>query len=34
LLLELELTEPSLGFRQTDPAVAMRFASAVRQQLA
>ncbi|MEU4525290.1 hypothetical protein AB0F52_42035 [Amycolatopsis sp. NPDC024027] len=34
LLLELELTEPSLGFRQTDPAAAMRFASAVRQQLA
>lgn len=34
LLLELELVEPSLGFRQTDPAAAMRFASAVRQQLA
>ncbi|MGW3962298.1 ATP-grasp domain-containing protein [Amycolatopsis sp. NPDC005003] len=34
LLLELELTEPSLGFRQTNPAAAMRFASAVRQQLA
>ncbi|MGK3203559.1 ATP-grasp domain-containing protein [Amycolatopsis sp. MEPSY49] len=34
LLLELELTEPSLGFRQTDPAAALRFASAVRQQLA
>ncbi|MEV7095743.1 hypothetical protein AB0M80_23130 [Amycolatopsis sp. NPDC051045] len=34
LLLELELTEPSLGFRQTDSAAAMRFASAVRQQLA
>ncbi|WP_370961442.1 RimK family alpha-L-glutamate ligase [Amycolatopsis sp. cg9] len=34
LLLELELTEPSLGFRQTDPAAATRFASAVRQQLA
>lgn len=34
LLLELELTEPSLGFRQTDPSAAMRFASAVRQQLA
>ncbi|WIV56503.1 ATP-grasp domain-containing protein [Amycolatopsis nalaikhensis] len=33
LLLELELTEPSLGFRQTDPSAAMRFASAVRQQL-
>ena len=34
LLLELELTEPSLGFRQTDPEAATRFASAVRQQLA
>ncbi|WP_103354734.1 RimK family alpha-L-glutamate ligase [Amycolatopsis sp. CA-128772] len=34
LLLELELTEPSLGFRQTDPAATVRFASAVRQQLA
>ncbi|MEV6640824.1 hypothetical protein [Amycolatopsis sp. NPDC051371] len=34
LLLELELTEPSLGFRQTDASAAMRFASAVRQQLA
>ncbi|WIX97922.1 hypothetical protein QRX60_27995 [Amycolatopsis mongoliensis] len=34
LLLELELTEPSLGFRQTDATAAMRFASAVRQQLA
>ena len=34
LLLELELTEPSLGFRQADPAAALRFASAVRQQLA
>ncbi|MGW4523537.1 ATP-grasp domain-containing protein [Amycolatopsis sp. NPDC004378] len=34
LLLELELTEPSLGFRQTDPGAATRFASAVRQQLA
>ncbi|GLY42028.1 ATP-grasp domain-containing protein [Amycolatopsis sp. NBRC 101858] len=34
LLLELELTEPSLGFRQTDEAAALRFASAVRQQLA
>jgi hypothetical protein len=34
LLLELELTEPSLGFRQTDPSAALRFASAVRQQLA
>ncbi|UMP03808.1 RimK family alpha-L-glutamate ligase [Amycolatopsis sp. EV170708-02-1] len=34
LLLELELVEPSLGFRQTDAAAAWRFASAVRQQLA
>jgi len=34
LLLELELTEPSLGFRQTDPVAPLRFASAVRQQLA
>ncbi|WP_410591902.1 RimK family alpha-L-glutamate ligase [Amycolatopsis sp. lyj-23] len=34
LLLELELTEPSLGFRQADEGAAMRFASAVRQQLA
>ncbi|WP_410569966.1 RimK family alpha-L-glutamate ligase [Amycolatopsis sp. cmx-4-61] len=34
LLLELELTEPSLGFRQADEAAPMRFASAVRQQLA
>ncbi len=34
LLLELELTEPSLGFRQADPSAVMRFASAVRQQLA
>lgn len=34
LLLELELTEPSLGFRQADPSAALRFASAVRQQLA
>ncbi|MEU5265639.1 hypothetical protein [Amycolatopsis sp. NPDC021455] len=34
LLLELELTEPSLGFGQADAAAAMRFASAVRQQLA
>ncbi|AUI57939.1 RimK family alpha-L-glutamate ligase [Amycolatopsis sp. BJA-103] len=33
LLLELELVEPSLGFRQTDAAAAWRFASAVRQQL-
>ncbi|MET8996737.1 hypothetical protein [Amycolatopsis sp. NPDC004169] len=34
LLLELELTEPSLGFRQADPEAPVRFASAVRQQLA
>ncbi|SEC38766.1 hypothetical protein SAMN04489727_3571 [Amycolatopsis tolypomycina] len=34
LLLELELTEPSLGFRQTDAGAVTRFASAVRQQLA
>lgn len=34
LLLELELTEPSLGFRQADAAAPLRFASAVRQQLA
>ncbi|EME62041.1 ATP-grasp domain-containing protein [Amycolatopsis decaplanina] len=34
LLLELELVEPSLGFRQADAAAAWRFASAVRQQLA
>ncbi|RSM80185.1 hypothetical protein DL991_11315 [Amycolatopsis sp. WAC 01375] len=34
LLLELELVEPSLGFRQTEAAAAWRFASAVRQQLA
>ncbi|WP_410649471.1 RimK family alpha-L-glutamate ligase [Amycolatopsis sp. cmx-4-54] len=34
LVLELELVEPSLGFRQTDAAAAWRFASAVRQQLA
>ncbi|WP_181772658.1 ATP-grasp domain-containing protein [Amycolatopsis pittospori] len=33
-LLELELVEPSLGFRQTDASAAWRFASAVRQQLA
>ena len=33
LLLELELAEPSLGFRQADAAAALRFASAVRQQL-
>ncbi len=34
LVLELELVEPSLGFRQTDGTAAWRFASAVRQQLA
>ncbi|MEC3976650.1 ATP-grasp domain-containing protein [Amycolatopsis sp. H20-H5] len=34
LLLELELTEPSLGFRQADEDAPLRFASAVRQQLA
>ncbi|HET6710988.1 hypothetical protein [Amycolatopsis sp.] len=34
LLLELELTEPSLGFGQTDTGAVTRFASAVRQQLA
>jgi glutathione synthase/RimK-type ligase-like ATP-grasp enzyme len=34
LLLELELVEPLLGFRQTDASAAWRFASAVRQQLA
>ncbi|KDN17015.1 ATP-grasp domain-containing protein [Amycolatopsis rifamycinica] len=34
LLLELELTEPSLGFRQADASAPTRFASAVRQQLA
>ncbi len=33
LLLELELVEPSLGFRQTDAAAPMRFASAVRAAL-
>ncbi|MFC3449172.1 ATP-grasp domain-containing protein [Amycolatopsis speibonae] len=33
LLLELELVEPSLGFRQTDASAVWRFASAVRQQL-
>ncbi|MET1072362.1 MAG: hypothetical protein ABWY11_06920 [Umezawaea sp.] len=30
LLLELELAEPSLGFRQTDAAAALRFASTIR----
>ncbi|WP_433262501.1 ATP-grasp domain-containing protein [Actinosynnema sp. CS-041913] len=34
LVLELELVEPSLGFRQTDAAAPMRFASAVRAALA
>lgn len=34
LLLELELSEPSLGFRQTDSAAQQRFASAVRSSLA
>jgi glutathione synthase/RimK-type ligase-like ATP-grasp enzyme len=34
VLLELELTEPSLGFRVADPGAPLRFASAVRQQLA
>ncbi|MBE9373478.1 hypothetical protein IQ251_03350 [Saccharopolyspora sp. HNM0983] len=34
LLLELELSEPSLGFRQTGPAAQLRFASAVRAALA
>ncbi|MCP2258574.1 ATP-grasp domain [Streptoalloteichus tenebrarius] len=34
LLLELELTEPSLGFRQTGPEAPARFASAVRSALA
>ncbi|MFD1149521.1 ATP-grasp domain-containing protein [Saccharothrix hoggarensis] len=34
LLLELELVEPSLGFRQTDAAAPHRFASAVRAALA
>ncbi|ACU96641.1 ATP-grasp domain-containing protein [Saccharomonospora viridis] len=32
-VLELELTEPSLGFAQADPAAPLRFASAVRGQL-
>ncbi|KAA2261758.1 hypothetical protein F0L68_15185 [Solihabitans fulvus] len=30
LLLELEIAEPSLGFRQTDAAAPLRFASAIR----
>jgi glutathione synthase/RimK-type ligase-like ATP-grasp enzyme len=34
LLLELELVEPSLGFRQTDGGARLRFASAVRAALA
>lgn len=34
LLLELELTEPSLGFRQADSGAKPRFASAVRAALA
>lgn len=34
VLLELELTEPSLGFLQADSGAPFRFASAVRQQLA
>jgi glutathione synthase/RimK-type ligase-like ATP-grasp enzyme len=34
LVLELELTEPTLGFRQADAGAPLRFASAVRQQLA
>ncbi len=33
LLLELELSEPSLGFRQTGPDARLRFASAVRAHL-
>jgi hypothetical protein len=33
VVLELELTEPSLGFRQTDAAASLRFASAVRAAL-
>ena len=33
LLLELELAEPSLGFRQTDDTAPLRFASAVRTAL-
>ncbi|MCP3803564.1 hypothetical protein NLX83_30260 [Allokutzneria sp. A3M-2-11 16] len=34
VLLELELAEPSLGFRQADPGALLRFASAVRAELA
>ncbi|HWO59391.1 MAG TPA: hypothetical protein VNO31_05085 [Umezawaea sp.] len=33
LLLELELAEPSLGFRQTDQTAPLRFASAIRTAL-
>ena len=33
LLLELELAEPSLGFRQTDDTAPLRFASAIRTAL-
>lgn len=33
LLLELEVSEPSLGFRQTDAGAQLRFASAVRSLL-
>lgn len=33
-LMELELAEPSLGFRHADAGAPLRFASAVRQQLA
>ncbi len=34
LMLELELIEPTLGFRHADAGAPLRFASAVRQQLA
>ncbi|MFF0144330.1 hypothetical protein ATK36_0209 [Amycolatopsis sulphurea] len=34
LILEMELTEPTLGFRYADAGAPLRFASAVRQQLA
>ncbi|MDQ2587546.1 ATP-grasp domain-containing protein [Saccharothrix yanglingensis] len=33
VLMELELVEPSLGFRQNDPTAPLRFASAVRTAL-
>ncbi|OZM72357.1 hypothetical protein CFN78_15280 [Amycolatopsis antarctica] len=33
VLLELELTEPSLGFGQADPGAPLRFASAIRASL-